>query len=928
MTERGNQLLSDELALKGAPFIRAVYGSGRPPDRFVGRRADATRLRHLMGSHRAVTVVGPPGVGKTRLVIEVLSRPTLLRSWTGGVSVVELGEIAEPELVSWAIASALGVGGVSTRLLEGCVVATVRDRRLLLVLDDCERVLDTVGGLVQRLVDRCPALGVLCTSSGNLGLPLGATLNLKPLRLARPDHETRRQVAPLDAAALFLERARASRRELPVDGGPAAAVTRVCRQMDGSPLGIEVVAARSGVLTPQELCELLPPSCDAADAVAWSYRLLPKIEQVLLRRLSVFRGGCSLRSVESICCDDGLDQSEVLAGLSGLAAASLLVATTTGTQARYWLPAAVRKLAQQHLVEASEAQEFADRHVRFFTEMTESENLRAASPEHRRTPAEIDLEADNLRQAMRWATEGGPSGALRLGNALGTYWTDRRASADAWFWLAPVVGMPEQQKDGRWAGCLWSAGVAACRLGELGVARGLLEQCLTVGRTLNDQRVCGRALTELGLCLRGEGREADARSALEEGRALARQGGDLWYQARATTELARAWLSEGGIETGQTLLEEALSLADRAGDPQEVTTVLTELGSLASTQGGSFFAEAYFERAVAVARFHGLESVAAPALVGLGHLALDRGNYNAAERLIQEGLAGARFACATKVTVDGLYQLGRLAIARGSSELARTMLREARSLAEAGDFSGTVPIIIALAVIADSDGDRDRAEVLLDTAVGRARSHDNANDAGCALLAIGNAARTRGRLEEASTAFQESLTNFERAKRARGLVDVVEAIGGLAASKGSTLYAALLLGAAAKVRDTYCLDRSPAECPFYDSDMALIRKRLAADDLEATWCNGHSLSLGDAVASARRGPGPDADDGWGRLTRAERVVVDLVTDGMTNRQIGERLSVSPYTVQRHIAHVFAKLSINSRTVLAREATARNLGGVR
>jgi predicted ATPase/DNA-binding SARP family transcriptional activator len=412
---------------------------------FVGRAADVAVVRELIAEHRLTTLIGPGGSGKTRLATETAR--TLLRDLPDGAWLVELAAIGADGDVAQAAYSGLGLrdallGEASNMEPTDRLIAAIRDREALLILDNCEHVIESAARFADRVLGECRLLRILATSREPLGITGEALWLVEPLDL--PTDASPGEIESSPAVRLLRDRAGAVRKDLGVDDHTLSTMARVCRALDGMPLAIELAAAKLRTMSLDQLANrlddrfrlltsgsrtALPRHKTLRAVVDWSWELLTDAERMVLRRLSVFSGGASLEAAERVCAGDAVEPDEVLELLTSLAEKSLLVTEGHGTP-RYRMLGTIKEYAADRLAEAGESDRARQAHLAYFTELTE-----AAEPHLRRAEqlawlATLKAEHDNIGAAMRGAIAAGDSqAAMRLAAGAGWYWwlSGRRA---------------------------------------------------------------------------------------------------------------------------------------------------------------------------------------------------------------------------------------------------------------------------------------------------------------------------------------------------------------------------------------------------------------------------------------------------------------------------------------------------------------------
>ena len=386
---------------------------------FVGREDELAEIAAALGSARVVTLTGIGGVGKTRAALQAAAR--LLAQFRDGAWLCELAPVGDPDAVVEAVASALGVVAGLGQTIDDSLLDFLRSKQILLVLDNCEHLLDSVTDLVDRVVRACPRVTVLATSREGLALAGERILALRSL--AVPDLDaTGGAAAAADAVRLFVERARDARSGFALQDDNAAAIAQICRRLDGIPLAIELAAAWVQAMSPQEIAtrlddqfRLLRGGTHGAverhqtlrRTIDWSYDLLSVDERIVLDRLSVFAGGASLDDVEAVVAGDTIDEVDVVEHLSALVRRSLVLADEADGRTRYRLLETVRQYAHEHLEDSGAAEAMQRRHAVHYAALAEQAGPALRGSEQLAWIERLTPEIGNLRAAQGWAIDHG-----------------------------------------------------------------------------------------------------------------------------------------------------------------------------------------------------------------------------------------------------------------------------------------------------------------------------------------------------------------------------------------------------------------------------------------------------------------------------------------------------------------------------------------
>jgi non-specific serine/threonine protein kinase len=605
-----------------APLARGIdrprHNLPRALTSFIGREQELSELVRVLPTAPLLTIVGAGGIGKTRLVQELVRNH--VESPADGSWLVELAGLADPTLVPGAIAASLGLCDFQTRNVTHALTEYLRPKQLLLVLDNCEHLVETVAELVAHLLRACPDLHVLATSREPLAIEGEVTWRVPPLEL--PDLQqphSLEQITRTAAVRLFVERALAVNNALVLTDDNAPAIARICIGMDGLPLALELAAARARVLTMEQLADRLendpgvlgggsnraglPQHRTIRATIDWSHDLLGPKEQVLLRRLSVFAGGWTLPMAEVVCAGEGIEPTEVLDLLTLLVDKSMALANAQETESRYRLLEPIRQYARERLEDSGEADTFRARHAAALLQLAERAEVGLAGPEEVSSLERFDLELDNLRTALRWAlSHRDPQAALRASVALFRFWERRGHYQEGCAWieqsLADAAGAPPRHR----GQALNALAFLYWRGGDAERAWPIAEQALLVNREAGKARDMAQAFLNLGMIAYFRDDPEVAVACLEESVMFARQSGHVSQLALGLAFLGRTMLLPRGPQNPRAaaILEEGLALAVAAEGRYATGHALMALGDLVWRQDEADRAIPLWRRALMV----------------------------------------------------------------------------------------------------------------------------------------------------------------------------------------------------------------------------------------------------------------------------------------------------------------------------------------
>ena len=576
---------------------------------FVGRDRELRSIKRLMGQSRLLTLTGAGGTGKTRLALQ--AAVDLLDPSGDGSWIIEFGSITDPALVPQTVATVLGVREEPTKPLSETLLTYLKGKRMLLVIDNAEHLLNPIARLVDQIIRQCPHVQVLATSREPLTVNGEQTYRVPSLTMPDPTKRYKLEdLSKFESVRLFLDRALLANSVFVLNDSNAEPVAQLCHRLDGIPLAIELAAARVRALPVDKIAErlddrfrlltggartALPRQQTLRAMIDWSYDLLNDQERCIFRRLSVFSGGWTLDSAEQICSDQKIERWDILDLLQSLLDKSLAIFDEVSQ--RYRFSETVRAYGRDALVALNESTEIRTRHLIHFGQLAQSTEDLLAGPQAVGALAALDAEQRNLRAAIEWGLEGGDTvQAIQMANCLSTFFQVRGEFTEgASIYQSLVAKVPQDALQER-AGALSNLGVLSFRLTQYDSATTALAESLNLFLKLGDDYGAAKAVNTMGV--------------------ISLQLGD--YDAASTS------------------FERALALFKSVGEPRRIAMTLNNLGILAVHNKNLSRARELYNEALALNRKVGNRAFEAGNRTNLADLALREGDAETARRLARE----------------------------------------------------------------------------------------------------------------------------------------------------------------------------------------------------------------------------------------------------------------------------------------------------
>lgn len=719
-----------EIERKRKSTTRALSNLPAQPNSFIGRLPELVVINSLLRQDvvRLLTLTGAPGVGKTRLALQAAAG--LITQFSDGVFLIPLAPVSDPALIGPLVAHALEVNEAASGPVERSVIEWVGDKKLLLVLDNFEHLLEA-GALVSSLLANCPNLKALVTSREKLQIYGEHEFAVPPLEMPQSDEIAEMTVDWLSefaAIRLFWERARAVKHDFMLSPAIMAQVVAICRKLDGLPLAIELAASRVKQLPPQALLQRLDQRLNALTvgprdlpmrhrtlraAIEWSYDLLQLNEQRLFLWLGVFAGGSTLEAVEAVC--GGLQHSgtniELVDALESLVSKNL-VRREEGSdgEGRFVMLETVREYAIEQLQAATELAEMRKRHAYFFLGMAEKAEHELAGPDQHLWLKYLEVEHGNFRGAIQWSLQAVEiTTALQLTGALLTFWERRAYLVEGREWAEKALAMcdehgePEKESNtdpaALRAKVLTGLSLLAQRQGDNKAARGFITESLELYQALHDKHGIANALNNLGLVAADQFELSEARDYYERSLALRRELGDKRGIALSLHNLGILYNRQGEYEAARKLHNESLMFHREVGDQWGIASALYMLADLAANQWEDYsLASDYFSESLEIYRILESKWAIAWVLCEMGTLARYQEDYKRARSFYDESLLIFKHILSKPGMAFVYIGLGKISLRQGEQPESRSYFSQGLSLLyEMGNTRGILDSIVGLA---------------------------------------------------------------------------------------------------------------------------------------------------------------------------------------------------------------------------------------
>jgi predicted ATPase len=752
---------------------------------FIGREHEIAEVKHALAKTRLVTLTGSGGTGKTRLSLQVATE--ILDRFKDGIWFIELAPITDPELMPNAVANTLGVREQSGQRIITTLIDWFRDRELLLILDNCEHMLDACARFADAVLHGSHETRILASSREALGIAGETAYRVPSLPTPNPKQQiSLEQLEECESARLFIERAAQTLSTFQVIDDAVPAITQICRRLDGIPLAIELAAARVKVLSVEQIAErlddrfrlltggsrtALPRQQTLRALIDWSYQLLGEQERLLFRRLAVFVGGWTLEAAESVCGFGGIESLDVLDLLTHLVDKSLVIVEHSGKESRYRRLETIRQYAREKLFETDEAAHMRDRHLDYFRAFAEKAEIEILNTNQVTWLKKLESEFDNIRAALEWSQQNRAEDGLLLGSAIWRFGLRNGYTNELVERLNQLLEHPQGRRQ------------------TLARAKTLFALTFLIGVGQGDplrQRVCA-----------------------EECLAIYKEFGNQAGEAAGLYALGAAKNLNSDPKTGLSLLMQSLALYRSINDKTDICDILIMI-SLINIDPAQ--RQVYLEEALALARERGDVITMAGALDNLGNLAMNLGNFPKARSWLEESLE-IQLPLGAPGYVFTLEYLSKLAMYEGRFGQARAYFDEVLAMCKKAGMTGAWPYLWSVAN-------------------------------------LGYIALRDGDMVQAKEMFRLAIQQFEKVNGLIGVVYAIEGLASLSVKEKLLERAARLFSWTDAMREKISDQRPSIEQNNAERDLAVIHSQLNDVEFEKLSAEGCLLTTEQAIALA------------------------------------------------------------------------------
>jgi len=825
---------------------------------FIGREKEISEIKVIIESSRLLTLLGSGGAGKTRLAMQVGA--DVIDDFANGVFITELATVSDPLMIAQTILNSIGEKEEQGRSPSETLVANLRDKEMLIILDNCEHLISECANLAETLLRNCSKLKIIATSREALNCTGEQTYRVPSLTLPDPSvNNSPEQLTQFESVRLFIERALAVNSHFRVNNENAPALAQICFQLDGIPLAIELAAVRIKVLSLNNICERLdnrfklltggkrtslPRQQTLKALFDWSYDLLSDHEKILWSRLSVFSSGWTLEASEEICSDEEIVKDEMLDLLDYLLEKSVIIYDTHSN--RYKILETIKQYGEEKLKEANESDKILSNHLNYFMKFSESAAPKLKGNEINIWLERLEAEHTNLLSAIEWAAKVNETEkCVRLVLAMGNFWKIRSHYSTGIHILEKTISNIKEISKPSLGKLLLIFGTIYERQGELEKSKKAIEESLIIFRELKDKTYIASTLNILGNLALDRGDYEEARKFYNESLALRRELNDKRGIANCLMNLGITECDTGNYEQAQKFYEESLALNRMIEDKIGIASCLNNLGNVAYYREDHEKSDKYNIESMNLKREMGDKAGIASSLDNLADSASSRGDYEVARKYNEESLALSKEIGDKRGIATSLYHLGENNFELGNYELARKLGQESLNLRrEIGEKLGIAISLESIGCMEYKQGRYDESKSLLEESLSMFRELGVKVGIASSLQHLGNVFFYKDDYRQAIKFYKEHLEIALKIEIKKNILKTLIKIAVIQNNNNHLSRSLILLGA---VENTKNMFLNNSDLMMQEKLIKTLHEKLSDEEFLKYFEEGRKLTIGEVA---------------------------------------------------------------------------------
>ncbi len=858
------QVVSKELREEFPPLMTLDARPNNLPVQlsgFIGRADEIKHAKELLKDNRLLTLTGTGGLGKTRFSLQVAA--DLIDDFANGVWFVDLAAVSDPVFLPITILNDLGLKEEQKKTPEETLGEHLKDKEILIILDNCEQIIESCAKLTENLLLTCPKLKVIATSREALNCKGEQTYRIPPLTVPDPNHNnTPEQLTQYESVRLFIERALAVNPKFRVTNENAPALAEVCSRLDGIPLAVELAATRTKILSVEKIYErlddrfklltggkrtALPRQQTLRALIDWSYDLLSEDEKILWSRLSVFSGGWTLESAEEVCSDEKITKNDMLDLLSQLTEKSVIIYDETKDRYRI-----LESLKQYGIEKLPDRNEIFIQHLNYFLKLSKKAKPELIGENTKFWMNIIEADHNNFLSAIEWSVnnENKEKGAV-ISDALGSFWS-RMGKYSTGIRLIEIILESSGSLSKLLKGDILNwIGNFRISMGDNEQAKKYLEESLDLSKEIGDKRGIAESMLRLGNVTNSLGDFELAKNYYEESQDVYKEIGSKSGIAATTLSLGQIAFNQGDYGLAKKYFEESLFIFKEIGHKYGIALSIHNLGDVSLLQGDYELAKKYLKEGLDLLKEIGNKKGVAFSINTLGNIALNQGDYEHAKKYYEESLfifkeIGHKYGIALSI-----LSLGMVVFNQGYSEQAKKYYEESLDIRmEIGDKNGIAESIKNVGNVAYVQGDYQQAEKYYKESLDIYKEIGSKNGIASSINSLGNIAFCKKDFEQANKYFKESLAIFTEIVDKIGITNSINNLGKTAYSLGDFEKAIKLISAAENVLESMGIVFDKYEQKIKDEIIAKLHEQLSDEVFDKYREDGRKMTLEKAVQLA------------------------------------------------------------------------------